>query len=79
MEQLSRKWYWRGAVDKDAVAKEVVAMPSGGFLVRTSSSTKDAFVLTVNDNGSAMVISLFHFPSSFFFISFPPPLDATGQ
>eukprot|EP00729_Bicosta_minor_P016966 gene16966-22538_t len=51
MGDLALQWYWRGAADKDGVAKEVLAMPPGGFLIRSSTSTLDAYVLTVNDHG----------------------------
>lgn len=55
MGDLALQWYWRGAADKDGVAKEVLAMPPGGFLIRSSTSTLDAYVLTVNDHGIILV------------------------
>ena len=55
MGDLALQWYWRGAADKDGVAKEVLAMSPGGFLIRSSTSTLDAYVLTVNDHGIILV------------------------
>lgn len=55
MGDLALQWYWRGAADKDDVAKEVLAMSPGGFLIRSSTSTLDAYVLTVNDHGIILV------------------------